>query len=314
LPKKILRTTFAITIKDLNTQTVSTSRSVGFAKLKDIAQLMKLRLSSLVILSSVLGYLLAINANTFSIFSLLILVVGGILVTGASNGFNQVIERDTDALMERTKDRPMPNDRLSIVEALAWCSVMAVVGVFLLWYFLNPLSGILAILALFSYVALYTPMKKISSWAVVIGAFPGAIPPMLGWVAATGEFGIIPGILFFVQFVWQFPHFWAISWMSYDSYKKAGFYLLPLKGGKNIPNAVYTFLVTVLIIPAGALPGYFGICGNISLVAAVLLGIWFSWKAWKLVLTTDDKEAKKLMFASFIYLPLIQIIYVLDKL
>lgn len=297
----------------MNSQSVTTNRTVGLAKFKEIAQLMKLRLTSLVVVSAVLGYLLAVNTATFSGFSLFILIVGGILVTGSSNGFNQVIERDTDALMKRTKDRPMPNGRLSVLEAMIWCSIMGVLGIFLLWYFLNPLSGILATLSLFSYVALYTPLKKVSPWAVAIGGFPGAIPPMLGWVAATGEFGLIPGILFFVQFVWQFPHFWAIAWMSHDSYQKAGFYLLPLPGGKNTSNAVYTFLVAALLIPVAALPWLFGICGNISLFAAVVLGIWFSWKAWKLVLTNDDADARKLMFSTFIYLPLIQIIYVLDK-
>ena len=274
---------------------------------------MKLRLSSLVVVSSVLGYLLAINGNSFSSFALVILIIGGVLVTGASNGFNQIIERDTDALMVRTKDRPMPNNRLSVLEAILICSIMGALGIFLLYFFLNPLSGILATLALFSYVALYTPLKKISPWAVFVGAFPGAIPPMLGWVAATGEFGLIPGILFFVQFVWQFPHFWAIAWISHDSYKNAGFYLLPLKGGKNISNAVYTFLLSALLIPVAALPWLFGISGEISLVAAIILGFWFSFKAWKLVMSCDDKDAKKLMFATFIYLPLMQIIYVLDK-
>ena len=274
---------------------------------------MKLRLSSLVVLSAVLSYLLAINSTTFSLFSFVILILGGVLVTGASNGFNQIIERETDALMPRTKDRPMPNDRLSILEALVWCTVLGLGGIFLLWYFLNPLSGILATLALLLYVIVYTPLKKVSPWAVFVGAFPGAIPPMLGWVAATGEFGLIPGVLFFVQFVWQFPHFWSIGWLSHDAYKGAGFYLLPFKGGKVRRNALMTLAVSILMIPTAVLPTIIGVTGNISLVAAVILGSWFTYKAWNFYKSCDDKDARKLMFFTFLYLPLIQIIYVLDK-
>ena len=274
---------------------------------------MKLRLSSLVVLSAALSYLLAINSTTFSFFSFTILIIGGVLVTGASNSFNQIIERDTDALMPRTKDRPMPNDRLSVVEALVWCTVLGLGGIFLLWYFLNPLSGVLATLALLLYVVVYTPLKKISAWAVFVGAFPGAIPPMLGWVAATGEFGLIPGVLFFVQFVWQFPHFWSIGWLSHDAYKGAGFYLLPFKGGKVKPNALITLIVSILMIPAAAIPTFIGLTGNISLISAIVLGSWLTYKAWNFYNSCDDKEARKLMFSTFLYLPLIQIIYVLDK-
>lgn len=297
----------------LNPSSYTTPRTTGFAKLKEVAQLMKLRLSSLVVLSAGLSYLLAVNSTTFSFFSFTVLIIGGVLVTGASNGFNQIIERDTDALMPRTQDRPMPNNRLSIFEALVWCTVMGLGGIFLLWYFLNPLSGILATLALLLYVIVYTPMKKISPWAVFIGAFPGAIPPMLGWVAATGDFGLIPGILFLVQFVWQFPHFWSIAWLSYDAYNKAGFYLLPMQGGKTKSNALATLIVTALMIPTGILPTLIGLTGNISFVIAVLFGSWFTYKAYSFYISCDDKDARKLMFASFLYLPLIQIIYVLDK-
>ncbi|NND76903.1 MAG: protoheme IX farnesyltransferase [Flavobacteriales bacterium] len=274
---------------------------------------MKLRLSSLVVLSAGLSYLLAVNSTTFSFFAFTILIIGGVLVTGASNGFNQIIERDTDALMPRTKDRPMPNDRLSVIEALVWCTILGLGGIFLLWYFLNPLSGVLATLALLLYVIVYTPLKKISPWAVFVGAFPGAIPPMLGWVAATGEFGLVPGVLFFVQFVWQFPHFWSIGWLSHDAYKNAGFYLLPFKGGKVKNNALATLILSALMIPTGALPAIIGVTGNISMIAAFILGIWFTFKALKFYASCEDKDARKLMFATFLYLPLIQIIYVLDK-
>lgn len=297
----------------IESQSYTQDKVTGSSKIKEIAQLMKLRLTSLVVISAGLGYGLAVTSSGFSWFALVILSIGGVLVTGASNGFNQIIERDSDALMKRTADRPIPKQRLSVTEALIWCTLLGVIGIFLIWYFLNPLSGILAALALVMYVAVYTPLKKVTPWAVFVGAFPGAIPPMLGWVAATGSFGLEPGILFAVQFMWQFPHFWSIAWVSDADYQKGGFYLLPRKGGKIKQNAFTILLYSLFMIPVGLLPWSVQITGNISAVLAVLLGCWLSYKAFKLLRSCEDKDARKLMFTTFYYLPLLLISYVIDK-
>jgi len=196
------------------------------------AEFFKLRLSMLVVFSAVLGFFIAAGSD-FSWSLLLFLVVGGFLVTGSSNGFNQIIEKDLDILMERTKGRPLPTGRMNALEGYIVASISGAAGIAILWYGLNPLSGILGALALFIYVMLYTPMKRISPFAVFVGAFPGAIPPMLGWVAFNGSFGLEAGILFAIQFIWQFPHFWAIAWKADEDYSRAGFKLLPSAGGKK---------------------------------------------------------------------------------
>jgi len=198
------------------------SKSLAFTlsdRIRVYAAFGKLRLSSLVVFSAAISYLVA--PGSFNLTAFLALIIGGFLVTAASNGYNQLLERDLDKLMDRTRNRPLPQGKMAVVEGVVVASIFAVVGLFLLWYFLNPLSLVLGTLATFLYVVIYTPMKRIHPIAVLIGAFPGAIPPMLGYIAATGEFGLIPGILFAVQFVWQFPHFWAIAWRLHDDYQKA---------------------------------------------------------------------------------------------
>ena len=280
-------------------------------KVSDYAQLTKLRLSFLVVLSAVLSFFLAVDQ--FSWIKFISLVIGGFMVTGASNTFNQIIEKDLDKLMSRTEDRPLPANRMHVNEALWLAGIMAVVGVSILWYFLNPLSGVLGALALFTYVAIYTPLKRIHPIAVFVGAFPGAIPPMLGYVAVTGEMGMIPGILFAVQFIWQFPHFWAIAWKVDDDYKKAGFSLLPSRGRKDKSSAFLIFVYCLFLIPVSLLPFLFGISGILSVWVATIAGLWFMYYAVKLFFDLQDKSATQLMFASFFYLPILQIIYLIDK-
>ena len=284
---------------------------IKVSKAKDYAMLFKLRLSFLVVFSAVAGYFLA--ATSINWLDVFYLALGGFLVTGASNGFNQVIEKELDKLMDRTKNRPLAAGRMASLEALVTSALVGSVGLLLLWFMLNPLSGVLGALALFLYVAVYTPLKRITPWAVFVGAFPGAIPPMLGWVAYTGKFGIEPGVLFVVQFMWQFPHFWAIAWKMHDDYKKAGFSLLPSPSGRGKASAFQVLIYSLFLIPASLLPTLFGVTGTIAAIAAFGLGVWFFAYSLKLYKTLAMEQATKLMFASFIYLPLVLIVYIIDK-
>ena len=278
-------------------------------RVKDFMMLMKLRLSVLVVISAVAGYFFGgglFNAD------LLVLCLGGFLITGSSNAFNQIWERESDKLMKRTKSRPLPAGRMGVIEAGIFASLLGIGGAHLL-FTLNDLAGILGVSALLSYVFVYTPMKKISPWAVFIGAFPGAIPPLLGVVAVTGDFNLAVGILFLFQFMWQFPHFWAIAWFANDDYKKAGFRLLPLKSEKSKNTSFLILLYTIITVLCGFLPWFFGFTGTTSLIVGAIAGCWFYYKALKLHTTLSDKAARSLMFASFIYLPIIQFLYVFDK-
>jgi len=240
------------------------------------------------------------------------LVAGGFLVTGASNGLNQVIEKDLDKQMNRTRNRPLPLGEITPREAVIVSMLMGLIGISILWFALNPLSGLLGTLALVMYVGIYTPMKRVSPVAVFVGAFPGAIPPMLGYIAETGKFGLVPGLLFAIQFMWQFPHFWAIAWKLHDDYAKAGFNLLP-SGKKDLSSALQTLVYTLFLIPISLLPFYFGFTGIISAVLILASGFGFAYFAYRLYQTRSDKAATQLMFASFVYLPIVQVALWLDK-
>ena len=281
--------------------------------INDVLQLSKIRLTTSVVFSAIAGYFIA--GGIFQSFDLIALILGGFLVVASSNGFNQVIEKDLDKLMKRTEDRPLPKQRMTTNQALILSLAMGLVGVFFL-FSINFYSGFFGSLSVLLYVLAYTPLKRISSFSVFVGAFPGAIPFMLGWVAVTNDFAIEACILFAIQFIWQFPHFWAIAWVSDEDYNKAGFKMLPGKKGKA--TAFKTLIYTLFLIPLSILP-IFGFAGEleISLLAfllAVILGLWFFTKSVMLFKTLSDEDAKKLMFASFIYLPLLQLIYVIDKL
>ncbi len=278
-------------------------------KLKAYLTFSKFRLSSSVILSALSGYLFAGGADGMEIFYLMF---GGLLVTAASNGGNQIWERDLDKLMKRTAKRPLPMGYMHIVEAYILVIGMLAGGLCML-YQLNFYSALLGLSAFLSYVFVYTPMKRISPWAVFVGAFPGAIPPMLGAIAYTGEFGLLPGVLFFVQFIWQFPHFWAIAWVAFDDYKDGGFRLLPSKHGKSKNSAFQICAYSLALIPFTLLPWFLNWTGTVSMVVATVLGTWFFLYSYRLFLSCDDADARKLMFASFIYLPVIQFVYVFDK-
>jgi protoheme IX farnesyltransferase len=278
-------------------------------KIKAYVLFTKLRLSALVILSALSGYLFVGGKSGIAIFYLL---VGGLLVTAASNGSNQIWERDFDKLMKRTQIRPLPTGKMSLMEAYIVVVLTLLVGTFML-YQLNYKSAILGLFAYVSYVFIYTPMKRISPWAVFVGAFPGAIPPLLGAVAHTNQFGLIPGVLFFVQFVWQFPHFWAIAWVAFDDYKAGGYSLLPSKFGKSKNSAFQICVYSLLLIPFTLLPWFLGMTGIATLIIGTLASLIFFLYAYKLFLTCDDKDAKKVMFASFFFLPIVQFLYVFDR-
>ena len=299
----------------LKVETISQNLTLK-TRIKDIGMLFKLKLSVIVVLSATLGYFM--GADRSQLGELTLLIVGGLLLTGASNGFNQVWERNIDAVMDRTKNRPIPAERMSVTAALIISSIGAIGGIGILWFGLNQLAGILGCIAIFFYVFLYTPLKAKTPMAVFVGAFPGAIPPMLGYVAATADFGVEPGSLFAVQFMWQFPHFWAIAWVTHEDYLKVGYELLPFRAGRGKQASFQILLYSLFLIPVSllpwALPPENPMVGNIAMVVTVLSGVAFAYLAWKLHKSNEMKDAKILMFASFIYLPIVQLIYVLDKL
>lgn len=283
-------------------------------KIKDYSEFLKLRLASLVVLSSVICYALA--TDDFSLYTTFALVLGGTLLTGASNGFNEIIERDLDALMDRTKNRPLPASTMSLTEAWITAAVFGALGVAILWLLINPMCGILGLVAMFLYAVVYTPMKQKTPFAVFVGAFPGSIPPMLGCVAATEGFGqitLLSLLMFSVQFIWQFPHFWAIAWRVHEDYLKAGFKMLPSAGGRDKGTAFQIVVYTIGLIPVSLLPTFFGYTGPISAGIALVAGIIFTKQAVDLYRSLSSDHAKKLMFGSFVYLPVVQLAYLIDK-
>ena len=274
-------------------------------------QLLKFRLSFTVAFSSALGYLL--GAHTLSWSRAALVLLGGLLVTGAANIINQVFEKDLDRLMRRTEARPLPTGRLSVTEAWVFCVVLAVAGLAMLAYFFNPLTAALSLLSLILYGFIYTPLKTVSPVCVAVGAIPGGLPPLIGWVAATGFVGEPAWVLFGIQFMWQFPHFWAIAWVADEDYKRAGFKMLPSPGNRDLRTAFQIMTYTVLLVPVSLLPLVLGISGHVSAGIALVCGVLFTLLTVQLMRTQDRQAALRIMFASFLYLPIVQIALVLDK-
>ncbi len=277
---------------------------------------MKFRLSATVVFSAVIGYLL--GAESLSLFAISYLIIGGILVTGSANAFNQILEQKHDKLMERTAQRPLPLGNLSSPQSLVFATLIGGIGLLALYSvvpggFKSCLFGVLSILL---YVLVYTPLKRISPIAIFVGAFPGAIPILLGWVAATNDFSLVAGVLFAVQFCWQFPHFIAISWVQDAEYKKAGFKMM-YGGKKGKYPALISIVASLFMTIISVIPFFWNYTDlTLSVYGAssvFVLGIWFTLKSVKLYNNTDDKSALKVMLSSFAYLPIMQIIYVLDK-
>jgi protoheme IX farnesyltransferase len=282
-------------------------------KLSAYITLMKFRLSFLVAFSSAFGYILA-SQGPIDFSTLIILSIGGFLISGASITINQIIEKDLDKLMSRTKNRPLPTNKVSVAEASLFALINASVGLWMLLQYTNLLTASLALLSLVAYSFMYTPLKRVGPIAVLIGAFPGALPPLLGWVAYSGQIGAEALVLFGIQFIWQFPHFWAIAWVADEDYKKAGFKLLPSGGGKDLKTAVQIMTYALFLIPLGLLPLKFGITGVDSAIIATICGALFLFQTFRLMVDCSHKSALKIMFGSFIYLPVVQIAFLLDKL
>jgi len=280
-------------------------------KVKAYFELLKFRLSFTVAFSCVFGFILA--SSEVDLVSLLMLFFGGLLVSGASASVNQIIEKERDVLMTRTAKRPLPTLRLSTTEAICFSIICLGAGVAILLSFTNLLTTLLSLLSFLLYSFVYTPLKRVGPIAVFVGAIPGAMPPLLGWTAATGKISFEALIIFGIQFIWQFPHFWAIAWVADDDYKRAGFKLLPSGGGKDLNTAIQIMIYTMCLIPLGLLPATFGITGILSAFIATVCGVLFFSQTFLLMYARDRKAALKIMFGSFLYLPIVQIAYLFDR-
>ena len=297
----------------MNSTSITENTSSIKSTITDVKQLVKVGLSLSVVFSSVAGYLLAVETVDYA--TLTLLAFGGFFMVGASNAFNQIIEIDTDALMQRTKTRPLPTGRMSLNTALTIAILLAILGLGILYY-INAKSALFGAISLFLYTSAYTPLKSVTPLTVFVGAIPGAIPFMLGWVAATNQFGIEAGILFMIQFFWQFPHFWSIGWLQDEEYKKAGFNMLPMntKDTGAVKQIIFytVIMIIVSIAPVLQVTGAFYIYPATAVIVA-LLGCFMLYYAVQLYKTLHNTEARKLMLASVLYITMVQVIYVIDK-
>lgn len=286
------------------------------AKAKDYYQLTKFTLSFMVVFSCVIAYLLAPVQNV-TFWDVLLLFAGGLCITGGATGINQIIERNSDAKMKRTCHRPLPGGRMSVKEAVIFVVIVESAGLLIMGLTFNWLSALISFVSVILYGFVYTPWKKWNSFAVFMGAIPGALPPLIGWVAAagvmTGQASYGGWILLAIQFLWQFPHFWAIGWVAYDDYKRAGFKLLPSDNGKDKFSALQAVTYTAMLIPVGWFPYYFKMSGIISAVIIMGLSLYFLYRAVNLFRFCDVKHARKLMFSSYIYLTVMQLALLADK-
>lgn len=282
------------------------------AKVKDYFQLIKFTLSFTVVFSCVICYLLA-PGIAYNFKMIVLLFTAGMLVTGSANAINQSVEKDTDAMMKRTGKRPVANGRMTQKEAYTFALFSGLIGVWMMWQFFNIESALLSAISLFLYAFIYTPLKKVNSIAVLVGAFPGALPCLIGWVAGTGVFSAGGWILFGIQFLWQFPHFWAIAWVAHTDYSKAGFKLLPADKGPTKFTALQAVMYSVLMIPVGILPYSFHISGMVSLWIVLAANIFMVAQSVRLYIDMDVKAARRVMFSSYIYLPIVLLALLADK-
>ena len=281
-------------------------------KLKSYYELLKVRLSFLVAFSSGFGYVLG-NHGIGDWSTLLAFCFGGFLVSGGAITINQILEIDYDKIMQRTMHRPLPTLRVGKFEASLFASILLFMGFTILFFTTNTLTVLISMLSMLLYSFVYTPLKRIGPIAVFVGAIPGALPPLLGWVAATGQITYEAMIIFGIQFIWQFPHFWAIAWLADDDYKKAGFKLLPAKGKKDMRTAINIMIYTLFLLPLGLLPAKFGVAGINSAIIATICGVLFLAQTFSLMRDNSRKSALKIMYGSFLYLPIVQIAYLMDK-
>ncbi len=301
------------------------------SKVKDYIILVKFTLSFMVVFSSVVCYLLAPNVE-YNLLSVLVLFFAGLCITGSANAINQTVERKTDALMKRTADRPVAAGRMSVKEAYTFAAIAGTVGVIIMWYWFNIESAILSLFSLFLYAYIYTPLKRINAVSVIVGAFPGALPCLIGWVAGTGyinPFATFQGvlstgevgqfmnyggyILFAIQFLWQFPHFWAIAWLAHKDYDKAGFKLLPSREGTTKFSAMQTVIYSMMMVPVGMLPYYFHIAGILSFWVLLFCNLWMVFVSVLLVIKMNGAAARRVMFSSYFYLMIVFLTLLFDK-
>lgn len=291
-------------------------KSGVMGKIDDYKQLIKFTLSFTVVFSSVISYMLAPNVVEYDLLSIVLLFVGGMLVTGSANAINQITEKDTDAVMKRTGNRPVASGRMSVQEATVFAFIAAIVGSLILGLYFSWYAAGLALLSLFIYSFVYTPLKKVNSIAVLVGAIPGALPCLIGWAAAynENEFSWTGGlILFAIQFLWQFPHFWAIAWVAHQDYSKAGFKLLPSQQGPTKFTAIQTVIYSLLMIPVGMLPYFFNMSGEVSMWILVAANLYMVIQCVRLYMNMDVKSARRVMFSSYIYLPVVLLALLADK-
>jgi protoheme IX farnesyltransferase len=309
-------------------------QSISFSlasKVKDYFILIKFTLSFLVVFSCVASYLLAPNVS-FNFISVFILFISGMCITGAANAINQTVEKDTDALMKRTESRPVAAGRMSVNEAWTFSIIIGAAGIILMWYWFNLASAMIALFSLLLYAFIYTPLKKVNSISVIVGAFPGALPCLIGWVAATGvispfaSFHVMsaPGevvqyfnyggyVLFAMQFLWQFPHFWAIAWLAHKDYEKAGFRLLPSQAGPTRFSAIQTVIYSMMMVPVGMLPIYFNIGGMLAFWILLACNLSMVFVSLMLVIKMNAAAARRVMFSSYLYLMIVFLVLLFDK-
>lgn len=289
------------------------SNTSFLSKLKDYKELTKFTLSFTVVFTCVISYLLAPNIVSYNWKMITILFVAGMFITGSANAINQSVEKNTDALMKRTANRPVASGRMSQQEAYTFAFITGFVGVLMMWYFFNLSSALLSAFSLFLYAFIYTPLKTKNSIAVLIGGLPGALPCLIGWVAGQDDFSMGGWVLFAIQFIWQFPHFWAIAWVAHADYTRAGFKLLPSDKGPTKYTAIQTIMYSVLMIPIGFLPYFYNITGVTSVWILTACNIAMVIQSLRLYKEMNAKAAKRVMFSSYIYLPIVYLAMLADK-
>jgi protoheme IX farnesyltransferase len=282
------------------------------AKLKDYMLLVKFNLSFMVVFSAVVSYLLAPKVTGFDLQAIILLFVGGMLVTGSANAINQALEKDTDAMMKRTAGRPVAAGRMTVAEAMSFAIICGLAGVMLLWHF-NFLTAALSVFSLFFYAFIYTPLKKVSSVAVLAGAIPGAMPCLIGWAAGNDSLTAGGWILFALQFFWQFPHFWAIAWIAHKDYSAAGFKLLPSGDGQTKYSALQAVIYSLVLLPVGIMPYFSGMSGVVSLFVVLVANLFMIGTCVRLYLDMTSQAARRVMFGSYIYLPVVLLALLIDK-
>jgi heme o synthase len=295
-------------------ETVKQTSSFTIAsKVRDYMMLIKFSLSFMVVFSAVVSYLLAPKVVAYDWGMIMLLFVGGLLITGSANAVNQVVERDTDALMNRTAKRPVASGRMSVAEGWSFAIVSGLAGVFILWYFFNGLSAVIAAFSWFVYAFMYTPLKKVSAVSVLVGAVPGALPCLIGWAAGQDELTVGGWVLFAIQFFWQFPHFWAIAWIAHKDYSKAGFKLMPSVEGPTKYSAIQSVIYSLVLVPVGILPYLVGMSGVVSFWIVLAANLWMVWLCVRLYRQMEVKSARGVMFGSYIYLPVVLLALLADK-